>query len=71
MANDEPENLDTVLDRLERPDDPAPELPGRADYESPTVSGLEPRRAPNPSPVCAACPRSLWFASAEHLALSG
>ena len=67
MANDEHENLDTVLDRLERPGDPAAELPDRAEYESPTVAGLEPGRRPKPSPICASCPHSLWFASAQHL----
>ena len=67
MANDEHENLDTVLDRLERPNGPAPELPGRVEYESPTVAGLDPARRPKPSPICAACPHSLWFGSAEHL----
>jgi hypothetical protein len=55
MANDEHENLDTVLDRLERPDDQAPERPDRADYESPTVAGLEPGRRPKHLPICAAC----------------
>jgi hypothetical protein len=67
MANDEHENLDTVLDRLERPDDPAAELPHRAECQSPTVVGLQPGRHAKPSPICAACPRSLWFASTEHL----
>jgi hypothetical protein len=67
MANDEHENLDTVLDRLERPGDQTPERPDRAEYESPTVAGLAPGRRPKPSPICATCPHSLWFASAEHL----
>jgi hypothetical protein len=66
-ANDEHENLDTVLDRLERPDDQAHELPHRAEYESPTVASLEPGRRPKLLPICASCPHSLWFASAEHL----
>lgn len=67
MANDEHENLNTVMDRLERPEQPASELPHRAEYESPTVAGLEAGRRPNPSPICTACPHSLWFASADHL----
>jgi hypothetical protein len=67
MANDEHENLDTVLDRLERPVDQTSELADRAEYESPTVAGLELGRRPKPSPICASCPHSLWFASAEDL----
>ena len=67
MANDEHENLDTVLDRLERPNDPLAGLPEPAEYKSPTVAGLAPRRRPEPSPICATCPHSLWFASTEHL----
>ena len=67
MANDEHENLDTMLGRLERPGDLAAELPGTTEYESPTVAGLEPERRPKPSPICASCPHSLWFASANDL----
>lgn len=67
MANDEHENLDTVLDRLERPNEPLAGLPERGEYESPTVASLEPGRRPKPSPICTACPHSLWFASPEHL----
>jgi hypothetical protein len=67
MASDDHENLDTVLDRLGRPDDPVADLPGQTEYESPTVAGLEPGRRPRHLPICAACPHSLWFASADHL----
>jgi hypothetical protein len=54
-------------DQLECPNDQAPDPPGRAECESPTVSGLELGRRPKPLPICAACPHSLWFASAKHL----
>lgn len=59
MANDEHENLDRVLDRLERPEDPAADLPSRTEYESPTVVGLEPGQRPKHLPTCATYPYSL------------
>lgn len=61
-------DLNSVLDQLERSQDPeqAPS-PIDAEYQSPTVATLEEPRRPKPSPVCAACPNSLWFATAEHL----
>lgn len=67
MANEEQENLETVLDRLEAPDASARALAAGADYVSPTVAGLDPGRRPKPSPICAVCPHSMWFASADHL----
>ena len=67
MANDERANIDTMLDRLERPDDQVAQMPDRADCESPTVAGFDPGRRSRHSPICATCPHSLWFASAEHL----
>ena len=67
MANDEHEDLDTVLDRLQRSDDPGLRPAEPAEYASPTVVRLEPGRRPKPSPICATCPHSLWFASTDHL----
>ena len=66
MAN-EHKDLDTVLDRLECPGDPTTDLTDRAEYASATIASLEPERRPKRSPICAVCPHSLWFASAEHL----
>ena len=69
MPTEEQQNdLDGVLNQLERSPEPAQSPPAAdAEYLSPTVALLEERRRPKPSPVCAACPNSLWFATAEHL----
>jgi len=42
MGNDEHEDLDTVLDRLEQPNDPGLGPAEPAEYASPTVVSLEP-----------------------------
>lgn len=69
MPTEERDNdLDSVLNQLERSAEPS-QSPSMADaeYQSPTVAQLEEHRRPKPSPVCAACPSSLWFATPEHL----
>lgn len=38
------------------------------DHISPTLHGLQATRRPNPEPVCARCPNSLWHASNSSLA---
>lgn len=68
MADKEPEDLNSMLDAIEGSpahDTPPSSLP--TEYESPTLAMLDAKRRPNPLPVCAACPQSLWFASADHL----
>lgn len=69
MPSNERENdLDSVLSQLERLPEPAQSpSPADAEYQSPTVAQIEERRRPKPSPLCAACPNSQWFATAEHL----
>ena len=68
MANDEKEKP-IALDRLQPPVGGASPPAPSAEYESPTLVGLEPGRRPKPSPICAVCPHSLWSASADHLML--
>ncbi len=70
MTDKERTDLNSVLKEFERPlQFEAPLLPGPAALpcSSPTVAALEPKRRPEPKPVCEACPHSMWFASAAHL----
>ena len=69
MPTEEHENdLDSVLYRLEGSHEPTESSStADAEYQSPTIALLQERRRPKPSPVCAACPNSLWFASPDHL----
>lgn len=75
MSDDEQETTEEQLATLmgglgqseaPRPNEPAPP-PAALGWESPTLASLDPDRRPNPAPVCAACPKSMWFASASEL----
>ena len=75
MSEDEEQTTEQQLDALmnelgqseaARPNEPAPP-PAALGWESPTLSSLEPGRRPSPAPVCAACPKSMWFASAREV----
>lgn len=61
-AND---GLEQVLDQLENQGDGTP--PKAAEIYSPVLTSLPKDRRPDPLPVCAACPSSMWFASTEGL----
>lgn len=70
MDDQNHDEIENVLDRLERASSPPldqRETHADTGFQSPTVAGLDPARRPNPLPICAACPHSMWFASAEHL----
>src|SRR5262245_9267412 len=70
MSRDQFEDVQGAVGHIERSAVATPGVAGlqrAADYESPTIAGLEPQRRPNPLPICATCPHSLWFASAAHL----
>ena len=47
------------------------ERPGQASeqplYISPTLSMLEAKRRPQPSPACETCPASVWFTTSDQL----
>lgn len=64
MPKNGPEDLNGMLNAIEQ-SSTAHTSP--ADYESPTLAMLDAKRRPNPLPICAGCPQSLWFASAEHV----
>jgi hypothetical protein len=69
MSESEREPLDGVLDQLEHelPESQQGAVATAGAYESPTLTSLEPKRRPDPKPVCETCPQSMWFASAAHL----
>lgn len=67
--DDENEDLQSALDRLERRKGVAePERStGAETVISPTLLSLPKERRPDPLPICAACPSSMWFASKDGL----
>ncbi len=70
MTDQDPNDLHRMLDEIERPSQPVADTPAPRpgpEYQSPTVATLDAKRLPNPTPVCEACPHSMWFASATHL----
>jgi hypothetical protein len=75
MSDDEQETTEEQLaalmdelgqSRASRPNESAPE-PAAMGWESPTLASLDPDRRPDPAPVCAACPKSMWFSSGKEL----
>jgi hypothetical protein len=68
MPNKEHESdLESVLNQLEGSREPEQSSGDVGEYLSPTVAQLDTSRRPNPSSLCATCPNSLWFATADHL----
>jgi hypothetical protein len=69
MSTNEREDLEGMLDRLERSSEA--DEPAWAEaallYESPTLVTIDSKRRPAPKPVCESCPHSMWFASETEL----
>ena len=65
MTTQNDEGLEQVLDQLEGKGKGERASLQSAEVYSPTLIALDVSRRPNPMPVCAACPSSMWFASRD------